>query len=161
MAKGKDLVIGLPIVRRKEDTEEWQVCLPPDSYRIAPPTQVETVEDSRREPQIAFHVQHRRVIAALRAIGRAQEIAPRTADEQSQTVHTGLQTSVQAVAVVNEGRVTTRCTCRIADRSEIDAKGALPRPTIIGDPHTFVDNADAHAIITDVGEICVLDVATA
>ena len=107
MAKSKDLVVGLPVVRGEEDTDQWQVGLPADSHRIAPATQVETVEDSRREPQIAFHVQHRRVIAALRAIGRAQEIAPRTADEQSQTVHTGLQTSVQAVAVVNEGRVTT------------------------------------------------------
>ena len=106
-------------------------------------------------------MQHRRVIAALRAVDGAQEIAPRTADEQSQTVHTGLQMPVQAVAVVNEGRVTTRCACRIADGSEIDAKGALPRPTVIDDPHTFVDNADACAIITDIGEVCVLDIATA
>ena len=56
MAKGKDLVVRLPIVRRKEDTDEWQVCLPADSHRIAPATQVKTVEDSRRESQIAFHV---------------------------------------------------------------------------------------------------------
>ena len=56
MAKGKDLVIGLPVVRGEEDTDQWQVGLPADSHRIAPATQVETVEDSRRESQIAFHV---------------------------------------------------------------------------------------------------------
>ena len=38
MAKGKDLVVRLPVVRGEEDTDQWQVGLPADSHRIAPAT---------------------------------------------------------------------------------------------------------------------------